>query len=134
MPCAFGRYLNSSLSFLSTSKASGADAHMMSGGLDRVSRMKVTAALVLRFCISTLVPGYFFWNACAKGSVTSLENDVTMTSRFSIACANAEVAASESAAASRNGREANHMALLRGCDPLASVDDTRMKGASGVGP
>ena len=63
MPFAFGWYLCSSLSFFSTSKASGADAHMMSGGFERVSRMKVTAALVLRFCTSTLVPGYFFWNA-----------------------------------------------------------------------
>src|SRR5882757_2895929 len=62
---------------------------MMSGGLDRVSRMKVTAALVLRFCISTLLPGYFFWNACAKGSVTSLENDVITTRRSSMAWAKA---------------------------------------------
>ncbi len=64
-PCAFGLYFCSSASFLSTSKASGADAHMRSGGLDLVSRMKVTAAAVLRFCTSTLVPGYLFSNACA---------------------------------------------------------------------
>ena len=39
----------------------------MSGGLERVSRMKAIAAALLRFCTSTLVPGYFFSNACANG-------------------------------------------------------------------
>ena len=46
---------------------------MMSGGLDRVSRMKATAAALLRFCISTLMPGYFFSKAWANGFVISLE-------------------------------------------------------------
>ena len=52
----------------------------MSGGLDRVSRMKAIAAALLRFCTSTLMPGYFFSNALANGTVRSLENEVTMTS------------------------------------------------------
>ena len=46
-----------------TSKASGALAQNRSGGLDRVSRTKATAAVVLRFCTSTRVPVCFFSNA-----------------------------------------------------------------------
>src|SRR5215510_2108272 len=114
MPGAFGGYLNSSLSFLSTSNASGAEAHMMSGGLDRVSRMKVTAALVLRFCTSTRVPGYFFWKACAKGSVTSLEKEVTITSRFSMACAKADVAVNVAASVSVAASRIKRMVYLLG--------------------
>ena len=79
-PSAFGWYFCSSEFFFSTSKASGADAQKMSGGLDRVSRMKAMAAALLRFCTSTLVPGYFFSKAWANGVVRSFENEVTMVS------------------------------------------------------
>ncbi len=37
------------------------------------------AAALLRFCTSTLVPGYFFSKACANGVVRSFGNEVTMT-------------------------------------------------------
>ena len=71
----------------------------MSGGLDRVSRMKAIAAALLRFCTSTLVPGYFFSNAAANGTVRSLENEVTMTSLSPMPWAEAALAVSASAAA-----------------------------------
>ena len=82
----------------------------MSGGLDRVSRMKAIAAALLRFCTSTLVPGCFFSNALANGTVRSLENDVTMTSLSPMPCAEAAVAISAKAAASVRRRVIGVMA------------------------
>jgi hypothetical protein len=61
-----------------TSNASGADAQKTSTWLAlRVSSRSFTPALVFRFWISTVMPGWAASNAFLNGSVMSFENDVS---------------------------------------------------------